>query len=77
MLRIGQARDRGVPELRALDACGWAHLWTGGAPKTELFPYDWYDSPNIHFLTVLDFEALAQKQHWKVERQHFLAGDGR
>ena len=42
--------------------------------KTELFPYDWYDSPNIHFLTVLDFESLAHKQHWKIERRMFLAG---
>ena len=41
----------------------------------DRFPYDWYDSPNIHFLTVLDFEALAHKQGWKVERRIFLAGE--
>jgi hypothetical protein len=40
-----------------------------------LFPYDWYDSPNIHFLTVLDFEALAEAQKWRVERRIFLAGN--
>jgi len=51
-----------------------SHLWSGRAPKTELFPYDWYDSPNIHFLTVLDFEALATKENWRVERRIFLAG---
>jgi len=50
-----------------------SHLWSGRAPKTELFPHDWYDSPNIHFLTVLDFEALAQKQGWRVERRIFLS----
>ena len=50
---------------------------TGRAPKTELFPYDWYDSPNIHFLTVLDFEALAQKENWRVERRIFLVGQSR
>ena len=49
-------------------------LRSGRAPKTDLFPYDWYDSPNIHFFTVLDFEALAQKQHWHVERRIFLHG---
>ena len=52
-----------------------AHLVTGRSPQTELFPYDWYDSPNIHFLTVLDFEALLEKQHWRVERRIFLAGN--
>ncbi len=50
-----------------------AHLWSGRAPQTKLFPYDWYDSPNIHFLTVLDFEALAQKEKWRVERRIFVA----
>ena len=52
-----------------------AHLLTGRAPQTELFPYDWYNSPNIHFLTVLDFEALAETQRWNVERRIFLAGN--
>ncbi|HLH39718.1 MAG TPA: methionine biosynthesis protein MetW [Bryobacteraceae bacterium] len=51
-----------------------SHLWSGRAPKTELFPYDWYDSPNIHFLTVLDFEALAVREKWLVERRIFLSG---
>lgn len=51
-----------------------SHLWSGGAPKTKLFPHDWYDSPNIHFLTVHDFEALAQKEQWKVEHRFFSSG---
>ena len=37
------------------------HLFSGRAPKTGLFPFDWYDSPNIHFLTVIDFEELVQE----------------
>ncbi|HYL72728.1 MAG TPA: methionine biosynthesis protein MetW [Bryobacteraceae bacterium] len=51
-----------------------AHLWTGRAPKTKLFPYEWYDSPNIHFLTVHDFEGLVNTEHWTVERRIFLQG---
>lgn len=51
-----------------------AHLFSGRAPKTKLFPYDWYDSPNIHFLTIKDFEDLARKQGWTVERRIFLSG---
>ena len=49
-------------------------LVRGGAPKTKLFPYNWYDSPNIHFLTVRDFEALVDVEHLVVERRYFLAG---
>jgi methionine biosynthesis protein MetW len=51
-----------------------SHLWSGRAPQTELFPYEWYDSPNIHFLTVQDFEFLASKEHWLIERRIFLSG---
>lgn len=49
-------------------------LTSGGAPRTPLFPYDWYDSPNIHFLTVRDFEALAEMDRITVERRYFLSG---
>jgi methionine biosynthesis protein MetW len=49
-------------------------LFSGRAPRTELFPYEWYESPNIHFLTVHDFEALAALEKMVVERRYFLAG---
>jgi methionine biosynthesis protein MetW len=49
-------------------------LVSGQAPKTRLFPYDWYDSPNIHFLTVRDFEGLAEKQGFRIERRYFVSG---
>jgi methionine biosynthesis protein MetW len=49
-------------------------LLSGRAPKTSLFPYDWYESPNIHFLTVHDFEDLAALEHLKIERRYFLSG---
>ena len=47
---------------------------TGRAPRTHCFPHEWYDSPNIHFLTIRDFEALARERSWTVERKMFLAG---
>jgi methionine biosynthesis protein MetW len=49
-------------------------LTRGQMPKTKLFPYEWYDSPNIHFLTVEDFENLAAQQGWTIERRYFLSG---
>jgi methionine biosynthesis protein MetW len=50
-------------------------LVSGRAPRTKLFPYEWYESPNIHFLTVHDFEALASVERMAVERRYFLAGN--
>jgi len=73
MLRVGRRAIVAFPNFGH-----WrvrlSHLWTGRAPKTELFPYEWFDSPNIHFLTVHDFGALAEGEHWTVERRIFLAG---
>jgi methionine biosynthesis protein MetW len=51
-----------------------AHLFSGRAPRTKLFPHAWFDSPNIHFLTVKDFEELAKREGWIVERKIFLSG---
>jgi methionine biosynthesis protein MetW len=52
-------------------------LFTGRAPKTDLFPYEWYDSPNIHFLTVDDFDQLVRREGFTRERYYFLAGKRR
>lgn len=51
-----------------------AHLTSGRAPKTRLFPYEWFDSPNVHFLTVIDFEELIERQQWLIERRMYLSG---
>jgi methionine biosynthesis protein MetW len=51
-----------------------AHLFSGRAPRTDLFPYDWYDSPNLHYLTIDDFEETAEREKWIIERRICLAG---
>lgn len=73
MLRVGRRAIVAFPNF-AHWSVRLAHLFTGRAPKTKLFPHDWYDSPNIHFLTVHDFEALAAGEKWTVERRMFLQG---
>jgi len=74
MLRVGKRAVVAFPNFGHYSV-RLAWLLSGRAPRTDLFPYDCYDSPNIHFLTVLDFEALAHKQGWKVERSIFVAGE--
>ena len=73
MLRVGRRAIVAFPNFGHWTV-RLAHLFTGRAPKTKLFPHDWYDSPNIHFLTVDDFEALAQSQQWTIEKRIFLQG---
>ena len=73
MLRVGRRSIVGFPNF-GYWAMRLAMLRTGRMPKTELFPYEWYDSPNIHFLTVQDFENLAAAEGLMVERRLFLSG---
>jgi len=49
-------------------------LVRGRAPVTRCFPYEWYDSPNIHFFTIKDFRTLIEEQGWTIEREIFLSG---
>ncbi|HYM13440.1 MAG TPA: methionine biosynthesis protein MetW, partial [Bryobacterales bacterium] len=58
MLRVGRRVIVAFPNFGHW-AMRLSMLATGRAPKTKLFPYEWYNSPNIHFLTVEDFEELA------------------
>lgn len=74
MLRVGKHAIVAFPNFGHWSV-RLAHLWSGRAPRTKLFPHDWFDSPNIHFLTIHDFEALAAKQNWTVERAFYLSGD--
>lgn len=74
MLRIGARAIVAFPNFGHWRV-RMSHLWSGRAPQTELFPHDWYNSPNIHFLTVLDFEGMAAEQRWTVERRIFLSGN--
>ena len=33
----------------------------GHMPVSEDLPYEWYDTPNVRFFTIVDFEALCEK----------------
>jgi methionine biosynthesis protein MetW len=72
MLRVGLRGIVAFPNFGHW-AVRLSMLLSGRAPRTSLFPYEWYDSPNIHFLTVQDFENLAAAEGFRVERRYFLA----
>ena len=52
-------------------------LWGGRMPVTRLLPEQWYDTPNIHHVTVDDFRALLAERSVTVEGAWFLSGDKR
>jgi methionine biosynthesis protein MetW len=50
-------------------------LWRGRMPVTRLLPIAWYETPNIHHLTVNDFRELVVRRGIAVEGAWFLSGD--
>jgi methionine biosynthesis protein MetW len=52
-------------------------LWGGRMPVTRLLPLAWYETPNIHHVTVDDFRALLKERGIVVEDCWFLSGDQR
>jgi homoserine O-acetyltransferase len=74
MLRVGQRAIVSFPNFSHWSV-RWSHMVSGRAPQNSLFPYEWYESPNIHFLTVKDFEMLCAREGWVIEQREFLAGN--
>lgn len=73
MLRVGRQAIISFPNFGHWSVRA-SMLFSGQAPKTKLFPFDWYNSPNIHFLSINDFEDLCLDEGFKIERRYFLAG---
>lgn len=73
MLRVGRKAIISFPNFGHWKVRA-AMLFSGQAPKTDLFPYDWYNSPNIHFLSIDDFEDLCRTSGFPIERRYFLSG---
>ena len=45
----------------------------GRMPVTKQLAYQWYDTPNIHFFTYADFEALCKQRNINILHREFLA----
>ena len=52
-------------------------LLRGKMPITEGLPYTWYDTPNIHFFTLKDFENLCKEMNIVIEKSIGLTNKGK
>lgn len=50
-----------------------ALLMGGRMPVTRAIPVSWYETPNIHHVTIKDFRELAQEKGAKIEREWFFS----
>ena len=50
-------------------------LLQGRAPVTDSLPYEWYESPNVHFLSMLDFRELAEGGNFRIVKELPIIGE--
>lgn len=47
-------------------------FFKGKMPKSKMLPYTWYDTPNIHLLTVKDFFEFCSERNIKITQQVYI-----
>jgi len=70
-LRVGRQAIVGFPNFAYFTAR--FHLAVRGvAPITRSLPYEWYDTPNIHFLSIADFINYCRKRNIRILKSFYL-----
>src|SRR5512136_2189529 len=49
----------------------------GRVPVTNSLPYEWYDTPNLHFLSFADFKDYCRKKNIEIERSVYFSKTNR
>jgi len=75
-LRVGKKVIVGLPNFAYYKA-RLQLFFLGRAPVTPSLPYSWYDSPNVHFLSMTDFLRYCKVRDAKVEAKVFLGERGK
>jgi methionine biosynthesis protein MetW len=73
-LRVGRHVIVGFPNFAHFSA-RYQLAILGRAPITNSLPYEWYNTPNIHFLSIADFITYCRKAKIKIEKALFLGKD--
>lgn len=73
LLRIGTRAFVSFPNF-AYWRVRWSLMWNGRMPVTPALPVSWYETQNIHQLTIDDFRDFVADLEITVEREWFLTG---
>jgi len=47
-------------------------FFKGKVPVTPSLPYEWYDTPNLHFFSIADFKNYCKKRKISIEKTAFI-----
>jgi methionine biosynthesis protein MetW len=70
-LRIGEKVIVGFPNFAYIKS-RWMMFFKGRAPITKSLPHSWFDTPNVRFLSILDFKEFCDEKGIKVLSAHYL-----
>ena len=70
MLRVGKYGIVGFPNFGYWQV-RLKFLAGGRMPKTSMLPFEWYDTPNIHSLTIDDFRDFCREGNITIEHEEF------
>lgn len=71
-LRVGKKVIVGFPNFCYITD-RFQIFFRGKVPVTTSLPYKWYDTPNLHFLSIVDFKDYCKKRDIKIESSAFMS----
>jgi methionine biosynthesis protein MetW len=74
-LRVGKEVIVGFPNFVHISAR--LQILKGKVPVTKALPYEWYDTPNLHFLGISDFKEYCKKRNIQIEKSTPLTKKGK
>lgn len=75
-LRVGRKVVAGFPNFSHYTV-RFQVFFLGMTPVTSSLPYQWYDTPNMHFLGVSDFRHYCRKKRITIEKTEYFGSRGR
>jgi methionine biosynthesis protein MetW len=73
-LRVGKHLVVSFPNF-AYYAVRLQILFRGKVPVTPSLPYEWYNSPNAHFLSIIDFRNYCSSRNIKIEDAAYVSSE--
>lgn len=70
-LTVGKKLIVGFPNFAYIKA-RWQLFFSGRIPVTPSLPFAWYESPNLHVLTVKDFKEYCRSRGFKILEERYV-----
>jgi len=70
-LRVGRKTIVGFPNF-VNSSARFQIFFRGKVPVTKSLPYEWYDTPNLHFLGIADFVEYCMKRNIRIEGSAYV-----